>query len=117
MMKNRDKKMRLIDADALIRKLCAERDEVQIEHACDIGYHNGLNMAVSMTINAPTIDPESLRPQGEWMVTYYTTTSKRGRVIANAKYVCPKCEHSNGRKRSNYCPNCGAKMKGAENHA
>ena len=48
--------MRLIDADALIRKLCAKRDEVQIEHACDIGYHNGLNMAVSMTINAPTVD-------------------------------------------------------------
>ena len=47
---------RLIDADALIHRLCAERDEVQIEHACDIGYHNGLNMAVSMTINAPTVD-------------------------------------------------------------
>ena len=47
---------RLIDANALIRRLCEERDDVKIEHACDIGYHNGLNMAVSMTINNPTVD-------------------------------------------------------------
>lgn len=46
----------LIDRAALIHRLCAERDEVQIEHACDVGYHNGLNMAVSMTINAPAVD-------------------------------------------------------------
>lgn len=48
--------MRLIDADALIHRFCAERDAVEIEHAVDIGYHNGLNMAASMTINASTID-------------------------------------------------------------
>ncbi|MBR5261843.1 MAG: hypothetical protein IKV47_06710 [Oscillospiraceae bacterium] len=46
----------LIDRAVMIHRLCAERDEVQIEHACDVGYHNGLNMAVSMTINAPAVD-------------------------------------------------------------
>ena len=46
----------LIDRAALLHRLCAERDEVQIEHACDVGYHNGLNMAASMTINAPAVD-------------------------------------------------------------
>ena len=27
-------------------------------------------------------------------------------------YKCSVCGYSNGRKRSNYCPNCGAKMDG-----
>ena len=48
--------MRLIDADALIRRAVAERDSVEIKTGCDIGYHNGLNMAVSMAINAPTLE-------------------------------------------------------------
>ena len=47
-----------------------------------------------------------------WVMTLYTTTSKRGRVIANKKFACSVCGYSNGRKQSNYCPNCGAKMDG-----
>jgi hypothetical protein len=47
---------RLIDANALIRRICTERDEVEIKTGFDIGYHNGLNMGASMTINAPTVD-------------------------------------------------------------
>ena len=27
-------------------------------------------------------------------------------------YKCSVCGYSNGRKQSNYCPNCGAKMDG-----
>ena len=108
--------MRLIDADALIHRLGAERDEVQIEHACDIGYHNGLNMAVSMTINAPTIDPESLRPQGEWIkwsndkfIGYGADGKIKYRKTHT--YECCFCGR-NAAIKSNYCPNCGAKMKG-----
>ena len=48
--------MRLIDAEALIHRVVAERDSVEIKTGCDIGYHNGLNTAVSMAINAPTVD-------------------------------------------------------------
>ena len=48
--------MRLIDANALIHRVVVERDAVEIKTGCDIGYHNGLNMAVSMAINAPTVD-------------------------------------------------------------
>lgn len=47
---------RLIKEDALLRRLCSERDEVKPKTACDIGYHNGLNMAASMVINTPTVD-------------------------------------------------------------
>lgn len=48
--------MRLVDADELIRRAVAERDSVEIKTGCDIGYHNGLNMVVSMATNAPTVD-------------------------------------------------------------
>lgn len=27
-------------------------------------------------------------------------------------YKCSECGYSNGRKKSNYCPNCGADMRG-----
>jgi hypothetical protein len=55
---------------------------------------------------------ENLRPKGRWIMEVYTTTSKRRRVITNKKFACSECGYSNGRKRSNYCSNCGAKMEG-----
>lgn len=48
---------------------------------------------------------------GRWITTVYTTTSKRGRIISSKKFECSKCGYSNGRKQSNYCPNCGADMR------
>ena len=53
---------------------------------------------------------------GRWMMTLYTTTSKRRRVISNKKYDCSECGYSNGRKQSPYCPNCGAKMDGGKDN-
>ena len=47
---------------------------------------------------------------GRWVMTIYTTTSKRRRIISNKKFACSECGYGNGRKQSNYCPNCGAKM-------
>ena len=61
---------------------------------------------------APAVDAETLRPTGRWIMTIYTTTSKRGRVISNQKFSCSECGYGNGRKKSNYCPSCGAKMEG-----
>lgn len=52
---------------------------------------------------------------GRWIMTVYTTRSKRGRIISNKKFKCSECGCGNGRKQSNHCPNCGAKMDGAEN--
>lgn len=62
--------------------------------------------------DAPTIDPGSLRPKGRWIMTVYTTTSKRRRVISNKKFSCSECGYGNGRKQSSFCPNCGADMLG-----
>ena len=100
--------MRLIDADALgIGK--ANRDCFD-----DPKYADGWNSAIEIINNAPTIEAAPVR-HGRWVMTLYTTTSKRGRVISNKKLACSECGYSNGRKQNNYCPDCGAKMDG-DNH-
>ena len=60
--------------------------------------------------NFPTIDPESLRPKGEWVHNeYYVEWAER--------YVCSVCNRnapSDGDCREmlyNFCPNCGADMR------
>lgn len=56
--------------------------------------------------DAENIDPESLRPQGEWV-----WKPPNG-------WACSNCGEwglmidNRGIAKSNYCPNCGAKMKG-----
>lgn len=51
---------------------------------------------------------------GRWVVggicnhVPYRMKSKDKWVV----YKCSVCGYSNGRKRCNYCPNCGAKMDG-----
>ena len=61
---------------------------------------------LSILSNAPTIDPESLRPKGkwEWLGPY------RGN---NEGYIgtCPVCKKRMRLFELNYCPNCGAKME------
>ena len=99
----------LIDANALIHRLCAERDEVKIEHAFDIGYHNGLNMAVSMAINAPTVDAVEV-VHGHMRHVFYSYQKDH--------YECTCCNGTfltENAKYWHYCPNCGAKMDGDGN--
>ena len=59
--------------------------------------------------DAETIDPESLRKQGEWID--YAEGGKQCtacyRVFWHGEYNPIK---------PNYCPNCGAKMKGGEEY-
>ena len=57
--------------------------------------------------NAPTIDPEDLRPKGEWI----TPTKIDGR-----SFNIPHCSVCEGvpcgvDENTRYCPNCGAKME------
>ena len=97
--------MRLIDADALIHRICEERDGVKIEHACDIGYHNGLNMAASMAINAPTIEARPV-VRGRWEDRY----TPNGKYVSWDGFYCSVCGKQ--ATKSNFCPNCGADMRG-----
>lgn len=56
-----------------------------------------------------TIDPASLRPKGEWLfqIRYYE-------VDECACSACGQLLTTRARERTNYCPNCGADMRRAE---
>ena len=93
------KEVRLIDANKLpvVTEWCV--DEAGFGASFKVVHEEDIN-------KAPTIDPESLRPQGEW------EDAEDGDGL-----VCPSCGVdfcvlANETERFNYCPNCGAKMKG-----
>ena len=48
--------------------------------------------------------------RGEWVEKPYSTKSERNRIINCKKYICSVCNKSNGRKKKNFCPFCGAPM-------
>ena len=88
-----EKEVRLIDANAM-RQDWLENGENEFVYDTN---------AVLESIDAqPTIDPESLRARGKW-------------VICSDGYYpyCSKCkEEPKGGNMTSYCPNCGAKMDG-----
>lgn len=94
--------MRLIDADAL-KKLRHDYIQGRIKF-------NGSEY--DLIDKCPTIDPESLRPQGEWVEWYPPT-----HMIMTGEellYRCSACDAKYADVEGyRYCPYCGAKMKGA----
>ena len=97
--------MRLIDADALLREL---REELGVESPMltddqNEGIDCGLRIAIKDVKSQPTIDPESLRPTGEWICLEPEI----------GLFACSECDHRILRAKCNYCPNCGAKMQEA----
>ena len=97
--------MRLIDVEEVFCSDCEEKDQCE-NVICDVK-------------SMPTINPESLRPQGEWKDIH-------GGKYATPRYVCSNCGEKALYKfekddfdrtiavpeLSKSCPNCGAKMKG-----
>lgn len=91
--------MRLIDADALGVGLCS-RDVLPADYCA------GWNGLIRLLEKAPTVDAVPV-VHGRW-VTHY----RSGTTVAKG-YVSTCCDMWNNRK-SDFCPNCGAKMDGAE---
>lgn len=111
-------KMRLIDADALHKTKIVERKQIFVDGKRRV---TNLYTEVVMSVhveNAPTIDPESMRGQGEWEDEY-------GGQFENPRYRCSVCKEKALFKIDRdclggwheiqaltpSCPICGAKMK------
>ena len=111
--------MRLIDADYLLKIF----DEKCKHHCDDCGYFNN-DFYCELINNAPTVEvtkPQSYvmgfcdglkaqtyekppmfeRPQGYW------------NYIQAGMAVCPFCGASPHKQYKNFCPNCGADMRGS----
>lgn len=118
--------MRLIDADALKEK----RFKMYSGFLGDVSV-----VAVKDIDNAPTIDPSTLRPKGEWILEAHNDRVNYG---WNVTVKCPNCGKEAKRilvgfflgftdeqvieialqraavKLDNFCPNCGADMRPKE---
>jgi hypothetical protein len=93
-------KMRLIDADALLKEF-ERRQEQQINNYCDCFLNDAhelsteWNCVEDMVENAPTIEAEPVR-HGKWSFPWTSPECS----------VCRKTQ----KWTSNFCPHCGAKM-------
>ena len=67
-----------------------------------------LKMVLRWLAEAPAVDPEDLRPQGQWIER-----------VGLGKWICSECQReiylpfgeTPEEIGTNYCPNCGAKME------
>ena len=104
-MENRE--VRLIDANVFIKDLTA------MKSAYDAIALDGMVKALK---EAPTIDPESLRPHGKWFECDYVEYDGHSECIHYPKAAlgCTNCRNVFKKEllwKRNYCPNCGAKME------
>ena len=91
--------MRSIDADALIETVKNEKYDCYEEW-------DAIDRTINLIKHAPTIDAVSV-VHGEWIFRreYVEDTPFTG-------YRCSNCNYWKGMGAWNFCPNCGARMKG-----
>lgn len=107
--------MRLIDADELEEKVLKwmPPDPYGIEEK-ECPFETDIVASLMMEIEeAPTIEPK----RGEWIRhenPRYSYDREQGNVNAGVHYTCSECNYISW--THNYCPNCGARMKGASDN-
>ena len=87
--------MRLIDAEAL-----KELFNTECAQECDnCNYYENCigNQYCGLIDRAPTIEE---RPKGKWICVRWM------------QYKCSECDYDDIGTATNYCPNCGADMRG-----
>lgn len=116
--------MRLIDADALVERHC-EDCTPSVTDECK---HDPLCATLMWLADAPTIDPESLRPQSvwEWFEEWSPSTPEHPRECDDCGWRCGRCkaaledvvggywDNFYEEPKLTYCPNCGARMGGGD---
>lgn len=116
--------MRPIDADALMQTLgitdmdCAKcKWYSRAYRQCKRG--GDFEDACTAIEDAPTIEPQRMRGKGRWNVYYHG--EENGKSIFS--YSCNQCGYGAPynfiggvceQKKWNFCPNCGADMRGTE---
>ena len=102
-------------SEDLIKRSDAIKDLCDISNNSDMpnDWHRGMSVAISALYRVPSAD----RPQGEWIYGEHNVAMCDG-------YRCNRCdffvpwdyEHKfiDFINDYHYCPNCGAKMKGAD---
>lgn len=88
--------MRLIDADALLSGFDVRKVVEYDESGCGMDYKA---VPVEAIENAPTIDAEPVR-HGRW----------EGKRWSYSCSICGGLSPEDGGVKTNYCPDCGAKM-------
>lgn len=74
------------------------------------GFDRGLDRAQRAILDAPAADVAPV-VHGRWVQVICHEEFEDG-FVDRVKECCSVCHAPNGRKTTNYCPNCGAKMVG-----
>ena len=88
----------LISRKALLNHLSSW----QMEQFAEVGHekeYNLLDMIIRGVENEPTVE----QPKGEW---------KTELGLMFVEYRCSECNYATAIGKTNFCPNCGARMKG-----
>ena len=92
-------------SEDLIKRSDAIKDLCDISNNSDMpeDWHRGMSVAISALSRGPSAD----RPQGEWIGV---EEDWRHQIEF---WKCSECDFA-ASSMYNYCPNCGARMKGAD---
>lgn len=100
--------MRNDKEDTILRSDAIEAISLRVRIPHDVASAQYANMAINAICSVPSAD----RPQGKWI--------KFGLGRGTRILFCTNCERrievplSQGDSNYDFCPNCGAKMKGAD---
>lgn len=79
----------------------------------DKGYANGWNSAIKIIEEAPAVDVKPVK-HGKWISMLVKRPDWKGNMqFYYQPNTCSEC-HIGLAEKTNYCPNCGAKMDGKE---
>jgi hypothetical protein len=100
--------MRLIDATPLVDE-CKECSAIEWNKSVYTTWVEAEEDFMQRLLDAPTVDAVEVK-HGRWSPVTY------GLGVTVTRWMCSNCKkYENSYSRTNYCPNCGADMRGDGN--